>query len=121
MMKYGSFLSRFVAFIIDVLIISVPIFLIQNNDFRTIFSLVVGTLYIVWMNGKYGATVGKMVMGLRIVKENGKKIDYSDALVREISSYLSTAIIFLGYLWMLGDSKKQTWHDKIAKTVVIKV
>ncbi len=72
------------------------------------------------MVGTYGATVGKMVMSLKVTKENGAKVSYSDALLREIAKYLSAAILMLGFLWVIWDKKKQGWHDKIAKTMVVR-
>ena len=69
----------------------------------------------------YGATVGKMVMKIKVVREDKKKLTYPDALLRGLASYLSAIVLCLGYLNMLWDGKKQTWHDKIAKTVVVKV
>jgi uncharacterized RDD family membrane protein YckC len=41
--------------------------------------------------------------------------------VRWIVAYISGATIFLGYLWMLWDPRKQTWHDKAAGSFVVKV
>lgn len=78
------------------------------------------TAYFVWMIGMYGATVGKMVMKIKITKEDGGKVSYSDALLREIASYLSFVVLCLGFLNIIWDGKKQGWHDKIAKTVVVK-
>ena len=77
--------------------------------------------YHVWMYVTYGATIGKMIMKIKVVKENGKKLTYNDAILREFASYLSGAVFMLGYLNVLIDPKKQAWHDKIAKTLVVKV
>lgn len=120
-MQYGGFWRRFAAIFIDSIIYFVVAYsLPQDNPNVQIMLFVVFTAYFVWMNGMYGATVGKMVMKLKITKENGAKISYSDALVREITSYLSFVVLFLGYLNVIWDKKKQGWHDKIAKTLVVK-
>lgn len=121
MEKYGSFLERLVAGLIDFLILYVPVAFIKNEDLSQVIFLVLSPAYFVWMNGTYGATIGKMVMKLKITREDGSKIFYSDALLREIASYLSTVVLFLGYLNVIWDSKKQGWHDKIAHTIVVKV
>lgn len=117
MKSYGGFLARFIALLIDWVLLSLP-----QGYFKDSQGLwfILATLYFVWMNGMYGATVGKMVMKLKITKENGAKITYADALIRELSSYLSLAVLGLGYLNVIWDGKKQGWHDKIAKTVVVK-
>lgn len=122
-MKYASFWRRFAAALIDGLIIGVlPNVVINTGDgtMTNSLSFIIGLGYSVWMNGTYGATVGKMVMKLKITKENGSKITYQDAALRYFASLLSAVALGLGYFWMLWDSKKQTWHDKIAKTIVVK-
>jgi len=115
--KYASFIDRFAAAFIDCLIVGFAGSFISNT---TWFPSILILAYSVWMDGTYGATVGKMVLKLKITKENGKKITYSDALLRRLSSYLSAAVLFLGYFNVIWDEKKQGWHDKIAKTVVVK-
>lgn len=40
--------------------------------------------------------------------------------MRGLASALSIIVFFLGFLWMLLDGDKQTWHDKIAGTVVVR-
>jgi len=78
--------------------------------------------YFVGLTGTYGATLGKMVLGLRVVGTNGQKISFGKAALREIIGKWISAIVFcLGYLWVAFDEKKQGWHDKIAGTYVVKV
>ena len=67
-----------------------------------------------------GHTVGKKVMGIRVIRKNGEKVDWVKAFVRSISKILSGMFFFLGYLWMLWDEDSQTWHDKLAETVVVR-
>jgi len=118
---YAGFWSRFAALFIDGLIIgAVQGTVGKTSSLRGLFILA-SIAYFVWMVGQYGATVGKMVMHLKVVKENGSKVNYSDALLRELTSYLSLAVLGLGYLNVIWDKKKQAWHDKIAKTIVVKV
>ncbi|MCM8819069.1 MAG: RDD family protein [Candidatus Omnitrophica bacterium] len=85
----------------------------------------ISIFYKIFLVGKFGATLGKMIVGIKIVDENGKKISYGNALVREvivkdIIYCIIFFISFLGYLWAIWDKRKQTWHDKIARTIVIK-
>ena len=125
--KYGGFLIRLVAWTIDGIVTYIPFALVfgfnQEKWSPTAWGiyLILWTSYFVWMVGMYGATIGKIAMKLKIVKEDGSKVNYSDALVREIASYLSLIVLCLGFLNIIWDSKKQSWHDKIAKTVVVKV
>jgi uncharacterized RDD family membrane protein YckC len=55
------------------------------------------------------------------VRTDGRPINFSVALVRSLLSIFSMMVIFLGFLWAAWDREKQTWHDKIAGTVVVKV
>lgn len=123
-MKYASFLERLIAFILDSVIFTIPFELVfgrlSDNTLVSALNLVLWTTYFVWMTGTYGATAGKMMLGIKIVKVDGTKLSYSDALLREIISYLSFFVLCLGYINIFFDDKKQSWHDKVAKTVVIK-
>ena len=77
--------------------------------------------YFVGLTGSYGATLGKMVLGLLVVDANGQKISFGKAVLREIIGKWVSGIVFgLGYLWVAFDGKKQGWHDKIAGTFVVK-
>ncbi|MBZ0285852.1 MAG: RDD family protein [Anaerolineae bacterium] len=67
-----------------------------------------------------GQTPGAMLMKIRIIKTDGTKLQDADAIVRQVATYLSSAIMGLGYFWALWDDKRQTWHDKIANTYVVK-
>lgn len=60
-------------------------------------------------------------LGVLVLDENdGSYIGTKRAVYRGLMSYVSQIALFLGYLWMLWDPKKQTWHDKVAKSVVVK-
>jgi len=67
-----------------------------------------------------GTTVGGIVLNLKVVRVEGEPLSFAVALVRGLAAALSVAVFFLGFLWMLFDRDKQTWHDKIAGTVVVK-
>lgn len=69
---------------------------------------------------KYAATPGKILFNLKIVdQETLLPADFSQLVIRYISYYISAFILFLGFFWVGWDAKKQGFHDKIAKTVVI--
>ena len=84
--------------------------------------LAVEIAYFVGLTGAYGATLGKMVLGLRVVNANGQKIGFGKAALREtIGRWVSGIAFGLGYLWVAFDQKKQGWHDKLAGTYVVKI
>jgi len=65
-----------------------------------------------------GATVGGIVCGLQVVRADGRGMDWATVIVRALACFLSLAPLGLGFLWAAFDADKQTWHDKIAGTVV---
>lgn len=66
-----------------------------------------------------GQTIGKYILGLRVVSIDGQRLPLRRSLVRTLLLPLSIAPLFLGCLWMLGDDRRQTWHDKIVRTYVL--
>ncbi|MDQ6697344.1 MAG: RDD family protein [Actinomycetota bacterium] len=87
--------------------------------------MVVGLLFALYYNvvllGRTGQTVGNRAVGIKVVdKYTGQPVGAGRAFVRLlIRSIASGALCFLGYLWMLWDGEKQTWHDKVANSYVI--
>jgi uncharacterized RDD family membrane protein YckC len=76
--------------------------------------------YIYFHGSPSGQTIGKKVMNIRVIGfEDGGPIGYGRAALRYVGSILSAIPCGLGYLWMLWDSEKQTWHDKFASSVVV--
>ena len=68
-----------------------------------------------------GQSWGQGVTGVRIVDANtGQNLTPGRVFGRQIARIVSGFCCYLGYLWMLWDAKKQTWHDKIVNTIVIK-
>jgi uncharacterized RDD family membrane protein YckC len=83
-------------------------------------ALLLSLVYYVGMTA-YGATIGKKVFGLKVVKENGDVPGFGVALLRQTIGYwVSGAIFDLGFLWVAFDDKKQGWHDKICQTYVVR-
>jgi len=117
--NYAGFWRRFAAAFLDGLIVGgIPS--IFFKDYGTL-SFLIGLAYSVWMLSTYQATVGMMVLKIKITKESGSKVTYKDAILRYFAAILSAVALLVGYLWMIWDDKKQTWHDKLAQTVVIQV
>lgn len=77
-------------------------------------------LYQVGMWVWKGTTLGGMIMGIKGVRLDGRPMDITVALVRHLASYLSALPMFLGFFWAGWDPEGQSWHDKIAGTVVVK-
>ena len=68
-----------------------------------------------------GTTIGGIVCNLRVVRTDSRDIEWETAIVRALSCFLSLIPAGLGFIWMVFDNNRQTWHDKIAGTVVVRV
>jgi uncharacterized RDD family membrane protein YckC len=66
-----------------------------------------------------GYTPGKALMGLRIVRQDGRPLSFWRAWLRFIGYSISAFFLFLGFFWILIDRDHEGWHDKIANTHVI--
>jgi uncharacterized RDD family membrane protein YckC len=82
---------------------------------------IAGLSYLIIMWTFWGSSLGGMIMGLKVVRLDGRPVTFSVAAVRALSSILSAAVFFLGFLWVAFDREKQGWHDKIAGTTVVRL
>jgi len=122
----AGFWTRFAALLVDWLVLLVPniiLVLVFDSAIAQLLSILVSLSYFVYFEGgPTGQTVGKRALGIRVIDlKRGGPIGYGRALLRWIGRILSTAIVLLGYLWMIWDREKQTWHDKIAGSVVVPI
>lgn len=94
----------------------------RSNNVLNLFLLSFNIVYNVYfLTQRDGQTPGKMALGIKVIKRNGEPLSMLDAFLRNVVGYqLSGFLLFLGFLWMLRDPNKQTWHDKIVNTVVVK-
>ena len=68
-----------------------------------------------------GTTIGGIVVGLKVVRADGKPLTFPVTLIRSLAAAFSIFVLFLGFLWIIWDVDKQGWHDKIGGTVVLKL
>jgi len=92
---------------------------ILSPQVATISILLIVALYYIFFWSYVGQTPGKALMGVRIVRLNGKKLTFGVAAIRYLGYYLSAMTLFFGFLWILIDDKRMGWHDKLARTCVI--
>lgn len=67
-----------------------------------------------------GTTIGGIVCGLRVVRLDDRPLDWPTTVVRALGCFLSLAVAGLGFVWVVFDPERQSWHDKIAGTVVVR-
>lgn len=133
---YGGFWIRFVAYIIDAILISVAFWVIafamgvrmdaeslqDSNIALNSVSFVIGWLYFALMeSSERGATVGKMAMGLRVVTNDGQRLSFLNATGRYFAKIISAIILCIGFIMIGFTERKRGLHDMIASTLVIKV
>jgi uncharacterized RDD family membrane protein YckC len=122
----ASFGRRFVAYLIDYLIflgVYLVVYAIGDQSLATLVSIGFGLAYFTYLEGgPTGQTLGKRALGIRVVDfSTGGPIGYGRGAIRYVGRILSGIVCLLGYLWMLWDKEKQTWHDKFATSVVVPV
>jgi uncharacterized RDD family membrane protein YckC len=116
----ASFLDRLAAFALDCVLVAIAnaILDITRNDGFYFFLLL--TYHIAFWAWR-GTTLGGIICNLRVIRTHGAELRPPDAVVRGLASMFSIAALGIGCLWMLQDSERQMWHDKIAGTLVVKV
>jgi len=129
--QYAGFWRRFSAFGIDAAIfIPIDLFLIFSNSSSDIdllkihwtLSLSFYFLYNTILTYKYGGTLGKLFVGLRVVRTNqSEELSYLRCVGRYFAYYLSVITLFIGLLIQPFTKKRQSLHDLIVDTVVIDI
>jgi uncharacterized RDD family membrane protein YckC len=84
------------------------------------WSLAFGILNYVALQGLTGASVGKRVAGLRVVRDDGRELGMGLAALRLVSYMASSLPFYLGYLAIFWSDRRQCWHDSLCGTVVVK-
>jgi uncharacterized RDD family membrane protein YckC len=119
LLKRAGFWKRFFAEFLDIMLLAIPL-AIGHLFVLPLFPLILIAYFVTMWTWK-GTSVGKICLGLKIVRTDGAPIDFAVALVRSLAACFSFIIGFLGFFWAGWDKEKQSWHDKIAGTVVVQV
>ena len=146
--EYGGFWIRFAASVIDgvvlylvgILLLGVAMMFVHvdwQNLGRTLspadllqllalegsllgVNLIIAATYETWFVGRFAATPGKMVCGLRVVLSDGGKVTYLRSLARHFAKFLSSLTLAVGYIMAGIDDEKRALHDRICETRVVK-
>lgn len=89
--------------------------------FGNFVSLVVDIAYFVGFWIWRGQTPGKMLLSIKLIHTDASNVNIGAALLRCLGYVVSTAVLFIGFIWIAFDSRKQGFHDKIADTYVVKI
>lgn len=112
-----GFWLRLLATFIDLLLVGALITMIQRGS----WFLPVWMAYHVGFWAWRGTTIGGVVLGLKIVRRDGREIDFPVALIRCLSSFLSAIVLFIGFFRAGWTRERVSWHDQIAGTIVVKM
>lgn len=91
-----------------------------GNVARGVFFLGFPVFYYVYLTGAFGQTFGKMAMRIKVLNEDGSPVTYRKAFYRWLGYFLCDLTLNVGYLWAAFDEKKQGFHDRLCKTIVVK-
>jgi uncharacterized RDD family membrane protein YckC len=132
--SYAGFVRRLIAFLLDRIVLRVLLLtllgyslfmdltslnmLALGRDFALVELILMG-YFVICESSSWQGTLGKRALGMKVVSESYQRISAADAIIRYLSKYLSFMFLCLGYIWIIFDSHKQGWHDKIARTYVI--
>ena len=79
----------------------------------------VGFFCVSWTRG--GQTLGMASWRLRVLREDGGTLTWADTVRRLAAAALSWLALGLGWLWLLVDPARRTWHDRLSRTRVVLV
>ena len=135
-LNYAGFWIRFGAKFLDGLIVGIPMEVLRYSLFGIeallepettpgellfdLFNISVAICYTWLLTWKFGGTLGKLAIGLRVVTANGEPIGCGRALGRTFAEILSGITLLIGYIIAAFDSEKRTLHDHICGTRVIR-
>lgn len=134
--KLAGFWIRFWAYAIDIIMISSisgilikPIFRVANiavsNPPFLLFTpfkitiLLVFLTYFTLMTKFFQQTVGKMIMGIKVIPQEGDKLTWDKLIFREVIGRFISKLLLLPYLLVLFMPKKEALHDVFADTYVV--
>lgn len=122
--EYADFGSRLGAWLIDWAILFAGSFLVIMVTFGFgVFLLIIGfwLYYALQESSPHQATVGKRALGIITTTDRGERLSFGNATGRFFARLLTHLVpLLIGYLMMLWTEKKQTLHDMVAGTVVLK-
>ena len=132
---YAGFWSRFVAYLIDMIVIYAIASLLNTFSFgllnkqldfpilgeESLSYVIVMFTYFIAMTYFFSQTLGKMIMKIKVETNKGEKLSLADVVYRELVGRLLTIfLVYIPYLAVAFTNKKKGLHDYIADTVVVK-
>ena len=140
-LQFGGYGGRLIAYIVDVILVSVigavisfflaiiglvlaagGLDILAGATFVILFAAIflVSLGYFPWFWWRSGQTPGMRLFRLRVVRDrDGGPISGGQAVLRLIGFWINNVVLYLGWIWIFVDARRRGWHDLIAGTVVI--
>lgn len=92
----------------------------SDFSFSRSFAFFVWILYSLFMDASsWQGTLGKKIIGIKTVSYTGHQLTMGESALRNLFKIVSALPFSLGFIWFLFDKKHRTWHDMVAKTLVV--
>jgi uncharacterized RDD family membrane protein YckC len=92
-----------------------------SSGLTSVIGTIVTFYVLAYWTGSRGGSPLRVRLGVLVLDENdGSYIGTKRAVYRGLMSYVSQICLLLGYFWMLWNPQNQTWHDRVAHSVVVK-
>ena len=121
MLPRAAFVDRLAAFALDAILVIIIVQVLDIHHQEARVGFLVALAYHISFWTLKSTTLGGIICQLRLVRVDGGRVSFPDALVRGLTGIFSLAVFGLGFLWILKDPYKQAWHDRVAGTYVVKV
>ncbi len=141
---YASFFKRVVAYFIDGFILTAILYglanlgmlkiigldnirmmedaastLTANSGYMVVLLVLNIVYYATFQSSHWQATIGKKLMRIKLETLDGNRVSFAKASLRQFIMISLSGILYIGYIMMFFNEKKQTLHDLVAKTVVV--
>ncbi len=126
-LQYVGVGRRFLALLVDVVVLGIvdgviALLLRSVPGVESVLLSLIPVVYILAMEATRGATIGKMVLGLRVVKLDGSPIGWSESIIRNLLRIVDGIGAYLvGAIFIWTSPQRQRLGDRAAKTVVVRV
>jgi len=133
----ATFPKRLLAYIIDEILVSFLFVMIYINSIEStqnvedtinminglvVYIMILKVIYQSFFVTVYGATVGKILMKIKVVSiKDLENPSFIFSFIRASVRILSESAFYLGFIWALMNPKRETWHDKAGQTLVVNV
>ena len=94
---------------------------LQAEPLYDLVALAMAAAYFTICLGRWGRTLGKLLLGLKVVRADGLPLGYARSLARYACYFMSSLVFGLGFIWIAFHPQKRGWHDLICDTRVVRL